>query len=64
MRVLDAAEWRAQIARWRTQIETLVAEFAAGDARLFDTAPTAADADYAPLTRVREHAAGLDGFAP
>lgn len=56
-RLLDAAEWRAQLDRWRAQIETLVAEYAAGDVRLFDAALDAEGRDYAPLSRICEHAA-------
>jgi probable DNA repair protein len=49
--------WAAQLQVWRTQIETLVAEYAAGDVRLpLDSAAASnlAMGDYAPLTRAYE----------
>jgi hypothetical protein len=49
--------WAAQLQVWRIQIETLVAEYAAGDVRLpldFAAASNLAMGDYAPLTRAYE----------
>jgi hypothetical protein len=44
----------AQIEIWRTQLELLAAEFAAGDTRIFVADYEDATAAYAPLTRVFE----------
>jgi hypothetical protein len=46
-----------QLAVWRGQIETLVAEVAAGDTRLFVDDPDDALGEYAPLTRAPEQLA-------
>lgn len=53
--------WQQQLEIWRTQIETLAVEHAAGDTRVFldDTEP--AEGAYAPLTRLAEQLALLRG---
>ncbi len=48
--------WSEQRARWREQIETLVAEYAAGDGRILVADQKYAEGPYAPLTRVYERA--------
>jgi ATP-dependent helicase/nuclease subunit B len=50
-------DWRAQLARWRAQIEQLIAEYAAGDARLLEDGLKYAKGAYAPLSRVYEYLA-------
>lgn len=50
-------DWPGQLSVWRRQIEALVAEYAAGDARLFDAELELAKGAYAPLSRVYEYAA-------
>jgi len=50
-------EARAQIDIWRTQLEQLAAEFAAGDTRIFVTDFEDAAGAYSPLTRVFEQLA-------
>jgi len=50
-------DWPAQLARWRTQIETLVREYAAGDTRVFLADRAEAAGAYAPLTRIDEQLA-------
>lgn len=50
-------DWPAQLARWRKQIEELIAEYAAGDVRLLDDGLDAAKGAYAPLSRVYEYLA-------
>jgi hypothetical protein len=54
---LAEADWPAQLARWRTQIEALVREHAAGDTRLFLADRDEAGGPYAPLTRIDEQLA-------
>ena len=54
---LSAYDWPAQLARWRTQIETLVREHAAGDTRVFLADREEAEGAYAPLTRIDEQLA-------
>jgi RecB family exonuclease len=51
---LAVAEWGVQLDLWRTQLEQLAAEFAAGDTRVFFDDTEDADATYAPLTRLHE----------
>jgi probable DNA repair protein len=54
----------AQLELWRTQLELLATEFAAGDTRIFiDDYEDAAKA-YAPLTRVFEQLAVVRGAVP
>jgi hypothetical protein len=53
----DARDWPAQLATWRAQLETLAAELAAGDTRIFLDALEDAQGAYAPLTRVVEQVA-------
>jgi hypothetical protein len=48
--------WAAQVERWRTQLEELVTELAAGDVRIRLTSADLADGPYAALTRIREFA--------
>jgi probable DNA repair protein len=54
---LNEYDWPAQLAAWRVQIDTLVREHAAGDARVFVAEPKEAEGPYAPLTRVDEQLA-------
>jgi ATP-dependent helicase/nuclease subunit B len=54
---LSEYDWAAQLARWRTQIEALVREHAAGDTRVFVADSEEAEGAYAPLTRVDEQLA-------
>ncbi len=54
---LNEADWAAQLARWRTQIEALAREYAAGDTRVFLADREEAEAAYAPLTRIDEQLA-------
>ncbi len=49
-----AADWPAQLSLWRSDLEQLAAEFAAGDTRVFPDYADEAGAAYAPLTRVAE----------
>jgi hypothetical protein len=49
--------WPAQLEHWRTQIEALVREHAAGDARVFLDDLEEAEGAYAPLTRIDEQLA-------
>jgi ATP-dependent helicase/nuclease subunit B len=49
---LAGAAWAAQLQRWSEQIESLLAEYAAGDARIFVADSTLAEGAFAPLTRV------------
>jgi hypothetical protein len=51
---LGEQDWPAQLARWRTEIEGLVREHAAGDTRLFVAERDEAAGPYAPLTRIDE----------
>lgn len=53
----DGRSWPQQIAIWRDQIRVLVDEYAAGDTRYDAAALDEALGAYAPLTRVRAHAA-------
>lgn len=53
-REIDADTWRAQLGRWREQLESLAGEFACGDVRIDLADPKAADGAYAALTRLRE----------
>lgn len=46
--------WPMQRDRWRTQIETLVREYAGGDGRIFRKEIKQAEGGIAPLTRVHE----------
>ena len=50
-------DWPAQLARWRTQIDALVREHAAGDTRVFRADLEEAKGAYAPLTRIDEQLA-------
>lgn len=50
-------DWPAQLARWRTQIEALVREHAAGDTRVFVAERKEAAGPFAPLTRIDEQLA-------
>lgn len=54
-------EWPEQQSRWSAQVEELVAEYAGGDGRIFLSALSQAEGFYAPLTRVYEQAARVDG---
>jgi probable DNA repair protein len=54
LRLPDGRTWLEQLARWRAQVEQLVAELTAGDTRLLLADVTEAERDYAPLTRVAE----------
>lgn len=49
-------DWSGAVARWRSQLELLAREFAAGDFRLDPAAPALASGQFAVLTGV--HAAG------
>jgi hypothetical protein len=55
--VPEAAAWTALLERWRSQIHTLVGEYAAGDVRVYAEDWSDAAGEYAPLTRVYAHAA-------
>jgi len=48
------ADWPAQLKDWRTQLEQLAEEFAAGDVRVFAADSENAGGAYAPLTRIAE----------
>lgn len=50
-------DWPAQLTVWRRQIEQLIAEYAAGDTRLFVADLDLAKGAYAPLSRVYEYSA-------
>lgn len=50
-------EWPDQQARWSTQLEELVDEYARGDGRIFMAGLALAEGLYAPLTRVYEQVA-------
>ena len=50
----DGSSWEAQLERWRGQIRELVAEYTAGDLRVFVDATGLAEGAYAPLTRIYE----------
>jgi RecB family exonuclease len=52
-----AADWPAQLLDWRTQLEQLAEEFAAGDVRVFAADSEDAGGAYAPLTRIAEQLA-------
>ena len=52
-----AADWPAQLRLWRSELELLAAEFAAGDTRVFADQTEEAGGAYAPLTRIAELAA-------
>ncbi len=52
-----AADWPAQLADWRTQLERLAEEFATGDVRVFVADSEDAGGAYAPLTRIAEQLA-------
>jgi probable DNA repair protein len=54
---LSEHDWLAQLARWRTQIEALVREHAAGDTRVFLDDLEETQGAYAPLTRIDEQLA-------
>ncbi|HVY66251.1 MAG TPA: PD-(D/E)XK nuclease family protein [Gammaproteobacteria bacterium] len=58
-----AADWPAQVAQWRAQLEELAREFAAGDTRVFLDDSPEHDGAYAPLTRSAELAALARGAA-
>ncbi len=49
-----AASWPEQLATWRTQLEALAAEHAAGDCRIFPAELDPLRGAYAPLTRICE----------
>ena len=51
------AGWPDQLKDWRTQLERLAEEFAAGDVRMFAADSESAGGAYAPLTRVAEQLA-------
>jgi probable DNA repair protein len=53
----DGRDWGEQIELWRAQLEDLVAEFAAGDTRVFLADLTDAQDAFAPLTRIAEQLA-------
>ena len=55
--VPDAKSWTALLEGWRTQIHTLVEEYARGDVRVYTEDWSSAAGEYAPLTRVYAHAA-------
>jgi RecB family exonuclease len=52
-----ATTWQAQLDDWRTQLERLAGEFAAGDVRMFAADTEGAAGAYAPLTRIAEQLA-------
>jgi ATP-dependent helicase/nuclease subunit B len=54
---LSAPDWPAQLARWRSSLERLVRELAAGDARVLLSDVELAEGAYAPLTRIDEQLA-------
>ena len=54
---LSEYDWPAQLVRWRSQIEALVREHAAGDTRVFLDDCEEAQGAYAPLTRIDEQLA-------
>jgi hypothetical protein len=54
--VPEARAWTALLERWRTQIRTLVEEYAGGDVRVYAEDWRDAAGEYAPLTRVYAHA--------
>jgi probable DNA repair protein len=58
-----AADWPAQLADWRTQLERLAEEFAMGDVRVFPADSEDAGGAYAPLTRIAEQLALARGAA-
>jgi hypothetical protein len=58
---LSEYDWSAQRARWRTQIEALVREHAAGDTRVFIDDLEEVKGAYAPLSRVDEQLALVRG---
>jgi probable DNA repair protein len=57
-------DWSAQLGAWRSQIEQLVREFAAGDTRLFLDDLDEALGAFAPLTRVHEQLGLTRGSVP
>ena len=61
---LLAADWPAQIVRWRRDIEQLVRELAAGDTRVLLPGLDDAGGAYAPLTRIHEQLALARGAVP
>ena len=54
--------WAMQLDAWRSQLEGLAQEFAAGDARLFESELAPAKGPFAPLTRVFEQTALARGW--
>jgi hypothetical protein len=54
---LTESDWPAQLGHWRTQIESLAREYAAGDTRVFLADREEAEGAYAPLTRIDEQLA-------
>jgi len=54
--------WATQLDLWRRQLEGLAGEFAAGDARLFESELVSAKGPFAPLTRVYEQTALAKGW--
>jgi hypothetical protein len=58
---LPTDSWTGLVAQWRTQLEALAAEFAAGDTRVFFANRDDADGLYAPLTRIHEQLALVRG---
>lgn len=48
------ADWPAQLRAWRTQLEALAAEFAAGDIRVLAVETEDLGGAFAPLTRIAE----------
>ena len=58
----EGRTWSAQLRVWREQLEGLAREFAAGDARLFESDLVPAQGLFAPLSRVYEQLALARGW--
>ena len=52
--VVDAAEWRAQLERWRSQLLTLIEEFARGDTRIRGRGEDLDDTLWSALARTAQ----------
>jgi hypothetical protein len=60
----DERTWAEQVAVWRSQLERLVTELAAGDTRLFLAGLDEVGGAYAPLSRAAEQLALQRGLVP
>ena len=54
--------WNEQLALWTSQLESLVAEYAGGDVRIFLSDERGVTGSYAPLSRLPEQKALFDGW--